>query len=259
MGMRFSSVDILKQAIELSVPDSARLKVLLDALRAEAIPRNMRQQMWEEIGQRAHFRTMVAFLGRPHKRPVGSYRQGDRYSGGALVRALSNPAMFQASATGLAFINRELLDKEARHWARLNFGAGAGGRESDLTPPGRFPVTGLGMMMGLDPDPRPAFKLPPGFWLGSGRRVPSSDDRVGQDAFYLRSGSAALSQSLGKSDRQTFTRGIAANNFLDAPIESIASQIKPGLDKLWESARAKKGRDEIIRRKTGRARIPRAL
>lgn len=261
MGARISAVEIIKEAVRLGVPDSANLKVLLAALRSEAIPRSMRQQMWEEIGTAARFALFRAYLGRPHARPIPSYRQGDRQSGGELRRALSNPQMIRATPTGLFLINRDILDKEARHWRRLNFGAGGGGREGDLTPPGRFPVSGMGMLIGLEPDPRPAFSIPPGFWIGrDGQFMQPSDDRTGQDQFYLRSSSAALAQSgSGGFKTKRMTRGIAANNFLDAPMEVVAAQIKPGLDRLWESARAKKGRDEIIRRKTGRARIPRAL
>ncbi len=266
MGMRFSTVDILKQAVESGVPDSANLRVLLSALRAEAIPRSMRQQMWEEIGSSARMALYRAFLGRPHLRPIPSYRTGDRQSGGALRKALSNPEMFRATPTGLFLINREILDKEASHWRRLNFGAGQGGKEGDLTPPGRFPVTGLGMLIGLEPDPRPGFTIPPGFWINGGTFHSASDERTGKDQFYIRSKSSALGQSGRNGIKSSkMTRGIAANNFLDAPIEMVASQIRPGLNRLWESSRASKRksgfafRDQIIRQKTGRTRLPRAL
>lgn len=266
MAMRFSTVDILKQAIALSGPNAQQLKVMLEALRAEAIPRAARQQMWTEIGVAAQRSLVQGYTSRRLRRPIGPYRAGDDRYSGALGKALRSESMWRATPYGLYFINRDVLDKEARHWRRLNFGAGAGGKEG-ITAPGHFPVSGLGMMMGLAPDPRPPFRIPPGYWIGQGTFQSPSTERVGQDAFYLArhgglvagSRSAALAQSAGRLSRSGMTRGIASRNFLDPAIRRIGVEIKPGLDRLWATQRSNSARSETIRKKTGRARLPRTL
>lgn len=256
---RFSLVDILKQAIAAGVPNERQLKVMLEAARAEAIPRAARQQMWTEIGVAAQASLVQGYTSRRLKRPVASYRSGDRFAG-ALGKALRSESMWMATPFGLYFLNREVLDREAQHWRRLNFGAGAGGKERSILAPGRFPVTGLGMMIGLEPDPRPAFLIPPGFWIGEGALQFPSKERVGQDAFYVGTRSAALAQSAGRRmSKVGMTRGIASRNFLDPAMRRIGREIKPGLDRLWETQRSNIRRSEIIRKKTGRARLPRSL
>lgn len=236
-------------------------QAFLESLRQELIPRTARQAMWERIGTAAQRSLVASYAGRRYRRPIGSYRVGDRYSGGALARALSNPDMVKATAFGLYFINVDRLDREARHWRRLNFGAGAGGAEG-IEAPGQFPVTGMGLMIGLEPDPRPSFTMPRGLWLSRGGvRQPPSTDRVGQDAFYLASGSG-YEQSGGfgiRADAGRITRGIASRNFLDPPVRLIGARLRPELEGLWDQVRRDNKRSKYIRAKTGRTRLPTRL
>lgn len=236
---KVSLVGTVKEAIKLGVPNDRELKILLDALRSEAITRSARQQMWDTIAESARRSTISAYSNRKLKRPAGSYQRDSRLSG-ALKKALSNPEIIKASPTGLVMFNRDILDKEAKHWRRLNFGAGEGGREGDLTAPGQFPVTGMGMLMGLEPDPRPKFGLPKGFFIGAGD--------VGDNPFHAT-----------KGPQKYPTRGIAARNFLDAPMKLVAREIKPNLDRLWESQFADASRLSKIENKTAVNKLPRTL
>lgn len=254
-----TAVSVIREAIASGAAEmqGPGWKTFLEALRVEAIPRTMRQAMWERIGSAAHRSLIAAYAGRKYRRPVGQYRVGeDRYSGGALGRALSSPQQYRATPFGLYFINVQLLDAEARHWRRLNFGAGAGGAEG-IENPGEFPVTGMGLILGLEPDRRPGFTMPRGFWLNGGKRVAPSMDRVGEDSFYVARG-AGLNQSGGfgiRPDAGRITRGIASRNFLDPPVRMIASRLRPELENLWEQVRKDKVRSKIVRVKTNRTRL----
>lgn len=57
-----------------------------------------------------------------------SYRWADtgrmrRYSNKALLNALRSPEFISGSKTGIVFVNTGFLDKQAKQWYRLNFGA----------------------------------------------------------------------------------------------------------------------------------------
>lgn len=47
-----------------------------------------------------------------------------RLSGG-LARAVNSPSFATGDAEGIKFIDRDLMNREARHWQRLNFGTGS--------------------------------------------------------------------------------------------------------------------------------------
>lgn len=133
---------------------------------------------------------------------VAPYRVGNNRLSGMLGEVLKSPAFVASSATGVSFGNLALLDAEAKHWARLNYGAGAKGGvgasggfhdsilESASNPTGFQPSqtefrghtygageiykrfqsaaqTELGSFH-LNPGPRIAFTIPKGFWFGAG-------------------------------------------------------------------------------------------
>jgi hypothetical protein len=145
----------------------------------------------------------------------GSLRESNSATraSGALGRAIRDRRFWYATATEIKFINKDLLDKEARHWRRLNFGAGAGA----ITPPGQFQLAlgsqMIGAAIGLAPDPRPAFTLPRGFFLGSGGQW-QPPGTPGTGVFI----------PLGKTPRST-THGIVATNFLDAGVKRLLREI----------------------------------
>lgn len=169
------------------------------------------------IGLRAQQSTAAAYSQRRPRRRLPSYRVGPlqgRYAGGALLRAIKAPDFFRATATGLQFINTSRLDREAKQWKRLNFGAGAGA----IRPPGRYEVSFNGLLvatLGLTPDPRPGFKMPPGFFLGPNGRVQRGGE-PGTGMFYP-TGRPLMSP----------TYGIVGTNFLDAGVRRIARELGP--------------------------------
>lgn len=187
------------------------------ALAARAIPRGRIQRAHQSAGDAGRRAMVAGFTHRRHRRPVASYREGDRFSGGALRRALNNPGMVEATSFTLRFINTDILDAEARHWRRLNFGAGAGS-SGGISAPELFPIRWEGMVVatiGLAPDPRPAFTIPIGMFVTpGGQRVRPSVERRGTDMFYPR-----------KTSRVFPTAGIASSNFLDAGVRAIATAL----------------------------------
>lgn len=268
----FSTIGLLAASAAAggAAASDPRMKATLQALRMDAIPRSWTEAMWEEIGASAQESLVESYRTRKLQRNV-QYPQErtDRYANGALLRALQSDSMYRATSRGLYFIDTDVLDREARQWRRLNFGAGGGGPEGSMIPPKRFPVTGLGLMIGIEPDPRPAFRIPRGMWISqSGKRVGASQDAVGQDAFYPGTLGEGLDPTDAKSYSRTYraggslgrakmTRGIAARNFMDPPVRLIGRRIKPGLDALWDRVRDSNERTTIVRVKTGMSRLPR--
>lgn len=100
-----------------------------------------------------------------------TYRSGvtgvsRRYAGGALRRALEDKRMVRADAQGIDFIDQAILNQEARHWARLNFGAGDPGGGSKRV---RLRLFGQSAgTIGFDIAPRRAFQMPTGFFVEPG-------------------------------------------------------------------------------------------
>lgn len=187
------------------------------ALAARAIPHGQLRRAHQDAGDQARRSMVAAYTHRAHRRAVPSYRIGDRYAGGVLRRALNHPDQVEVTPFTLRFINRDILDQEARQWRRLNFGAG-GGSEGGITPPQQFPVQWDGLVvatLGLPPDPRPGFTIPQGrFVTPGGERVRPSAARRGQDAFYL-----------GNPNRRFPTAGIASSNFLDGGVRRLVTAL----------------------------------
>lgn len=97
------------------------------------------------------------------------YRKGARDVGG-LGRAVRNPKFGYADDTGIFFADQSILDKEARHWRRLNFGTV--GRS---TKPRVFKLAfdEQAQEFGFNEGPSPGFTMPAGYFLhGSGTLFP---------------------------------------------------------------------------------------
>lgn len=144
------------------------------------------------------------------------YRIGDRYSGGALRRALANPEMFVGSYQGIRYMNVAILNREAAHWARLNWGAGpkaaSGYPIASAVALSVFGQT-LGALVPSD-HPQAGFGIPPGIWVGSevsGRAVKWGSRPAG----FYPTASGPMKQ----------TEGIAARRFFDAATGSIAKTL----------------------------------
>lgn len=101
---------------------------------------------------------------------VGGADGGNRFSGGALRRALAHPDMFVGTYQGIAYMNISVLDQEAKHWARLNYGAGPEATQGPAPRDAHIQLFGqyLGVIKATTPFTSAGFKMPPGVWVGSG-------------------------------------------------------------------------------------------
>lgn len=197
------------------------------------------------------------------KRP--SYRQNDpgklrRYSGGAMEKALHNPKFIQADASGIRFVNKPLMDKYAKQWYRLNFGA--------LPKRSKTPAVGSMKFFGKASKskatlagygPSEPFTVPqsriPGFWSSTfvanstannarsssfGKKFTANKVR-GAGALYLRRRGMSTSRNV-KFFQSTPSEGIEGKRFLDKGAKAINEQYPIKITAMfqkWES-RARK-------------------
>jgi len=202
------------------------------------ITRNRRiriKELLEPVGRAA-----IEAVGRAYDSEVhgpSGYRQGERYSGGRLRRAITSPNMYEVARDGINFINVPWLDSQAKQWYRLNFGAGKRGRQTPS--PRSYRIMFFGSHAGtlrLDSKPSPGFYIPAGIWVSgaSGQIVMRNRSRRGKDRFLWVAGSewpngAAFQKfhTRGTKRRDPFqkpklTDGIRGMNFLDAGVRKIA-------------------------------------
>lgn len=84
------------------------------------------KQIHEEIGKGAQRKVAERYMAtHSGNKP---YRQDDegalkRYSGGKMLKALEGPGFYKADGRRLQMINPSVLDRQAKQWYRLNFGA----------------------------------------------------------------------------------------------------------------------------------------
>lgn len=241
-GVEGALVASLTQAViqageQVSVKQSQQLKALGKALSADLIPPGRRQEAHQKIGRAAQLSTQQGYVNRSARRNTPSTRMNPRdarnrrYAGGALLRAIQAPDFFRATANGLEFINVNRLDKEARQWRRLNFGAGSVAGAA----PGRSEVRWSGMVvaqLGLAPDARPAFRIPKGYWIN------------GND-FYPRGEAPRGSTKGARRQRAGLTAGIVASNFLDAGVRRIADEFPLEYQRMYAELVAKFGRERL--------------
>ncbi len=159
------------------------------------------------------------------------YRSGEDRLPNTLRRALARPNLFEASPDGLRWINVAMLNREAAHWHRINFGARSAGGGSNA----EFEVTFNNLVVGFlayNEPASPGFSLPPGFWMDSeGNRVPFR--RAGAaDRFFPASQRPAGFRGPASKARQT--AGIEAKNFLDAGLRRIGEEFPLGYEQHYK-------------------------
>jgi len=154
------------------------------------------------------------------KRIKEPYRVGqNRFSGGALRRALKSENMVSANHDGIAFVNKDILDAEARHWYRLNYGAGARGATNNAKSY-RLKLFGSTISQISDPGgPSGAFKMPRGIWGGN-----ESAKGAGFPAGFYPTGVSLVVP----------TQGIAARRYLDAGLAYLAKNLGPRYEELLD-------------------------
>jgi hypothetical protein len=216
------------------------------------IPKSfMEEEIYRPMGLAAQRSVIAAFAQRRPRTGMPAYRtsaqhpQNIRYANGALLRALGSPDFFNVGPRGLEFINEDRLDLEAKHWRRLNFGTRGG---APLSPPKRFDVNWDGQVVasfGLDPDPRPAFRIPPGLWIQPGVFFPFSEvtaearqrgvmgtTRHSAPQPYRLSSKGWSEERIASKHYGQMTKGIASTNFLDAGMRRLAREVRPAIDKI---------------------------
>lgn len=189
-----------------------------------------------------------------------SYRQNDpgklrRYSGGAMERAIKNKSFVVGDANGIAFIDKDMMDRTAKQWYRLNFGTLPKGSKNPAVGSMKFfgkassqraELTGFG--------PSRAFGLPDGpgigFWSSTYAKTskgPLSASHSGRGAFYVRfRGQKFIGNRPPTSFKTLMSSGIQGKRFLDAGARSINAEyprLLTGMIRDWEvkAAKALKG------------------
>lgn len=156
------------------------------------------------------------------RKRYASYRQGEnRLSGGVLLRVLSSGSMVNASPDGIHFIDQAVLDSAARHWRRLNFGAGQAASYHDRSYPVVFGDANVGAVT-MGGSPSAGFGLPPGVWVPGGKKVPIRLRESAPGFYPLR------------KEPKTPTVGIEARQFLDAGLETFAKEFGPTYVRMFD-------------------------
>lgn len=215
---------------------SRQLKTLAEAIERGLLDGARTRQMFQDIGEAAQ-RSVVASYSQvvTARETSGPYRispnrpRNKRYAGGALRRALQSPEFFSATPLGLRFVNTSLLNKEAKHWHRLNFGAAPAGGGSR----GQFEIQWSGLVLaslGYDEDASPGFMLPRGFWVLGTERVSGP---AGGAEFYPVGELPPGTHVRGRPNAARRTAGIQARNFLDAGLRRIAQMFPEAMQDLY--------------------------
>lgn len=213
----FSVRDIMGELL-LRVPEEIQKEIRVFAdLTNGSITRNREgrlKRLHEEAAQDALRHIKHAYEHRNPRRNMTPYRINEtgkngepvRYSGGRLEKALTSPEMYRVARDGLDFIDPLFLDRAARQWYRLNFGAGERGQETRKPPRQRMVMFGqsVGDFALNNFGPSRGFVLPAGFWTNrAGSEIfPFNRDR-NQDRFYpLRTSGRALLDEIAEKQRR---------------------------------------------------------
>lgn len=190
------------------------------------------ESIHRKSAQEAQAAILTAYRGRSRRNPSESYRQNapgvwKRDSGGAMERALASPEFFKATGTRLSFIDTAVMDRGARQWYRLNFGAGPAGSATPRA--NAFPMQILGReagSLGLGGlGPSGAYAMPAGFWSPSG-----SGSQFTPIGYFKQSGGAKSASHKFMKGRMSL--GFPGYGFLDAGIAVLAESLGAGYSKL---------------------------
>lgn len=205
------------------------LRDLERALNLKGIPRSWLESANLRVAESAQRAVVAQYESRLPRhshpyRPVGVTPGRGRLVG-RLGAALSSPSM-TANTTDrvVSFVNTSVLNEEAEHWHRINYGTGA------LAEPAQsFPVTVGSARIGALRDPgRPApYNLLPRFFVWGVA-----------DEFFPRSGPGEMRAG----------RGSRAAHYLDAGFEATAKGIGPAYTQmLVEYSETKRGQVRLRR------------
>lgn len=218
---RFAIAEGLAEALDEATSRTSQKVIAFGEVLAEGPTAGRRREAHQQLGEIMHAAVLTSY--RRHTRRPGNALYGpqrfNREAHGALDRALADPGnIFKATAEGVEFVNAVGLTRDAKQWARLNYGAGARGRGA-LAP---FEVRFSNLVLdavGLEEGPRPAFGIPNGRWLDAeGNRVGGDASSRGAHAFFPGGNKGAR----GIAGAKRTTKGITGWNFLDAGVTAFA-------------------------------------
>ncbi len=188
--------------------------------------RRLYQETHDDLAARARAAMVERFN---RSTTTGPYRQGQNRLSGVLEPLLGSESMNTSTPFRISFINIELLDAQARHWRRLNFGA-----EPRGSAPGRFTATigGQPFTIGFPPGfgPSGPVLIPRGVWANPGGPPPTfapNPGARGSHAFFPRKKEFSV------------TRGIEAKHFADAGFERLAAEVGPAYRQLFDDIKRK--------------------
>lgn len=242
---------VIAAVAEADERTARQVKAVAEVFRKGVAP-GERTRVHREIGAAAQKSVLRSYAQTVGRTPGGRYpyrklarQPNKRYAGGALKKALGARNFYEASPEGLRFINITSLNRTARHWARLNAGAGPIGKGSRR----RFQVRWSNLVvasLGLDQQARPGFFLPRGYWFSrqAGAVVPAGSSPTGTDEFYPMGtgpfrgrrrldGVRAGGHSGPGLARRRPSKGIKARNFLDAGVATIARELPKGYERMY--------------------------
>lgn len=207
-----------------------------------ATPPSRAQQraMYERLGEATRTAVVETYdseIGEnPHARYRGGTGKNQRLTGrlrpllagnvgGTIYRVVNAPN--SNGGVRIELFNPKAMNARAQHWARLNFGAGAAGLASSPARTYQIGLRGAGQTVGFRTGPRPAFRIPKGWWFEGGENVPPGMPVAGS-AFYLR----PITKATAAPQTPMITRGIGARRFLDAGLDIFARQVSPAFNEL---------------------------
>lgn len=178
-------------------------------------------QLAGEAGQRA---TLEAY-DRAHIHRQ-TFARKNRIAGGKLRKALASPEYFTARWDGIAIGNRNVLDRQAAQWYRLNYGVGPRGEAAPVKIPAIIEFFGeaIGDISSqTGPSIRPMW-IPKGSWYqfgpGKAGRAPWDGANRGQHQF------------VAGGKRFKLTQGIQGSGFIDMGISATAASVGEGWTSL---------------------------
>jgi hypothetical protein len=233
--MRVSMAGLLQQALaELASRASQGLKASVEAL-ATPPSRADQRAMYERLGEATRQAVLDQYDREIENNGHARYRASgvsQRLTGrlrplldgnvdGTIYRIVGGPN--RNGGVRIELFNPAALNARARHWARLEFGAGteaAGDRPRRFT----FGLRGAQVALQLGGGPRPGFMIPKGYWVENGEVVAPGAPVQGSK-FYLAGGvPAGLSRRGVPAQRPMVTVGFAGRHYLEAGLAEFADR-----------------------------------
>jgi hypothetical protein len=244
-GITTTIADIVPQIIE-SIADTVGKQasqeleaVFLSNLRGSRPALAHAHERVADRAQRAMLQQYESTLNPGHS-AIRGYRPKSRLTG-RLGNVLNDPDFVLASANGIAYGNITRLNKEARHWGRLNFGAGPRAGRQGGTHAVRL-AGGANFTLRSQGFASPNILMPEGYWRTAGGSFRSNKTGGGfsVDKFFPTGKVANIP-----------TQGTRARNFLDAGVEEMARALPQEYLKMyqnWSRMARTKNRGPVARR-----------